>query len=129
LVISYWLSDLQLFNNEPIAQFYNTNHEDFTTYFSPFLISKNMNCPNCGQHAQGAPVRCGYCNYKLPEMAAPKPVSDTIVLHPCWNCKHPNAADAPRCETCNAKQVLPVRRIVLHHPAVNGEASLHRAAV
>jgi len=62
-----------------------------------------MNCPNCGHatpptHA----ARCGHCNFKLP--FNPKPQASTpVATLPCWNCRHPNAAGAERCEHCNAK--------------------------
>lgn len=62
-----------------------------------------MNCPNCG-HATlpSSTARCGHCNFKLPANIQPQAASSIATL-PCWNCRHANAAEAERCECCNAK--------------------------
>ncbi|MBX2891672.1 MAG: hypothetical protein KF734_12130 [Saprospiraceae bacterium] len=71
-----------------------------------------MNCPNCGHatpptHA----ARCGHCNFKLPaNQTSQASQSDTTL--PCWNCRHPNPAEAERCEWCNAKQQTSPRSAV-----------------
>lgn len=62
-----------------------------------------MTCPNCGHAA--APTnaaRCGHCNFKLPADIRPQAAGAATTL-PCWNCRHLNAAEAERCEYCNAK--------------------------
>lgn len=63
-----------------------------------------MTCPNCGHAAPPThAARCGHCNFKLPANPQPQAAQSVATL-PCWNCRHPNAAEAERCEHCNAKQ-------------------------
>lgn len=62
-----------------------------------------MNCPNCGHATPPAEAaRCGHCNFKLPASIRPQAAQPDTIL-PCWNCCHPNTAEAERCERCNAK--------------------------
>jgi hypothetical protein len=63
-----------------------------------------MNCPNCDHTTHPGQLRCGHCNYKLPETTPAQPsAAGEPASVPCWNCLHPNVAEALRCGHCNAK--------------------------